>query len=166
MKMMTDGTKKEKSSTRREFLRSSMLVAAGLTLTPDDIIGRAFSKSLHSGSRSRSMNYPVRLGLNDSLISTRWTTSETKNRFFKILDQLGLTHVDLHLRPIVNSGNHNTALMAKLIQQIDLDMRQHSSTYTLNVEDPNFVEVAEITPGINEYDQPGGCIDGTSVWNG
>ena len=100
MKKMIDETKKGKSNTRREFIRNSALVAAGLNFAPDTIIGNVFSKPLYSGSLSRSMNYPVRLGLNDGSISTRWTTSETKNRFFKILDQLGLNHVDLHLRPI------------------------------------------------------------------
>jgi hypothetical protein len=46
--------------------------------------------------------------------------------------------------------------MAKKIAQIDQTLRQRAITYTLNVEAPNFSPSAEITPGVNEFDQPGG----------
>ena len=61
---------KGKSNTRREFLRNSALVAAGLNFAPDTIIGNIFNKPLHPISLFNKQNYPVRLGVNDSSIST------------------------------------------------------------------------------------------------
>ena len=147
--------KKGKSNTRREFLRNSALVAVGLNFVPDTIIGNVLSKPLYPRTLFNKQNYPVRLGVNDYSISTRWTAPERISRFFAILEQLGLKHADLHLRPIVNARGENSRLMAELIAHIDHDMRQHSMTYTLNVEDPNFREETEITPGVNEYYHPG-----------
>ena len=69
---------------------------------------------------------------------------------------MGLDHVDIHLRPITGAGDQNALLMAQRIQQIDPTLRQHGMTYTLDVEAPNFSPSAEITPGINEYNHPGG----------
>jgi len=73
-----------------------------------------------------------------------------------IFKELGFTHVDIQIQPITNGGNQNSELMARHLAQIDEKMRQHGMTYTLNIEAPNFREVAEVTPGVNEFDHPGG----------
>ena len=107
-------------------------------------------------------NYPVRLGVDDERLANdrNWNMEESTparvNQLFVILKELGLTHVDIHIEPITKAGSRNALLMGQRIQQIDEQMRRHGLTYTLNVESPNFLASAEITPGVNEFDHPGG----------
>src|ERR1035441_5918847 len=102
-------------------------------------------------------NYPIRLGVDDARLA-RDNPPARVDRLFEILKELGLTHVDIHLNPITNAGDKNAALMAKTIERIDRQVRERGMTYTLNVERPNSPggESAEITPGVNEFDHPGG----------
>ena len=104
---------------------------------------------------AETKTYPVRPGVDDSRLSGDAPPAQV-SQFFEILQDLGLDHVDIHLRPITGAGDQNALLMAQRIQPIDPTLRQHGMTYTLDVEAPNFSPSAEITQGINEYNHLGG----------
>jgi hypothetical protein len=104
---------------------------------------------------AEAKTYPVRLGVDDSRLSGDAPAAQVR-QLFEISRDLGLNHLDIHLRAITRAGDQNSLLMAQRITQIDETLRQHGMTYTLNVEAPNFSPSAEITPGVNEFDHPGG----------
>jgi hypothetical protein len=122
---------------RRAFLIASSAMAGGLP------------------SPAASATYPVRLGVDDASLARAGTPAQA-SRLFETLGQLGLKHIDIHLSPITNAGSQNSARMGERISQIDVLARQHGLTYTFNVEASNTRASAEITPGVNEYDHPGG----------
>lgn len=76
--------------------------------------------------------------------------------FFEALRTLGATHVNLHLDPVTHAGEPNSPETAARIQAMDDAIRAHGMTYTLSLEYPNFAPNAEITPGVNEFEQTGG----------
>jgi len=102
---------------------------------------------------------PVRLGVDDAG-SYHWNVAR-KNpleypAFFKALDDLGARFVVMHFRPVRNAGEDNSRLTGRRLEAIDQAMRDHGLEYTLNVELSNFLPRLEITPGVNEFDHPGG----------
>jgi len=132
---------------RREFLRDGMLITAGLYVS-DHMEG------MGANIKTNGPVYPVQLGADIGLGND--LSSERVSKLFELLEQWKITYADIHIRPITNAGSQNTILMGERIALIDRYMRQHNISYTLNVEAPNFGVSAEITPGINDYDQPGG----------
>ncbi|MCP4643998.1 MAG: hypothetical protein GY851_26380 [bacterium] len=76
--------------------------------------------------------------------------------FFDALRDLGVTHVNVHAWPPTQTGDRNSEIMANNLQALDRAVRAQNMTYTLNIERPNFSSRAEITPGVNEFEQPGG----------
>jgi len=76
--------------------------------------------------------------------------------FFQALDELGAKLVVYHFFPVGHAGEKNSELTRQRIEAIDKGMRAHGLQYMLNVEMPNFVSQLEITPGINEFEHPGG----------
>jgi len=100
-------------------------------------------------------NYSIRLGVDNYSLSHDSPPARV-SQLFDILEQFGFKHVNIWLQPVTEAGDQNSLRMAERIVQIDRHMRQHGMTYTFNVEAPNFREAAEITPGVNEFDHPGG----------
>ncbi|MBN2310705.1 MAG: hypothetical protein JXR94_17160 [Candidatus Hydrogenedentes bacterium] len=76
--------------------------------------------------------------------------------FFDALRDLGVTHVNFHVFPPKQGGDRKSEIMAGNLHALDDAVRAEGMTYTLSIETPNFCPAAEITAGINEYDQPGG----------
>ncbi len=76
--------------------------------------------------------------------------------FYAALDELGAGFVVVHLMPVSTPGKDTSAEMGEVVRSIDAGMRTHGKTYALNLETPNFVSRMEITPGVNEFEQPGG----------
>ncbi|MBM3500680.1 MAG: hypothetical protein FJX74_18640 [Armatimonadetes bacterium] len=105
------------------------------------------------------MAQPLMLGV-DTAGSYHWTVQGqppwSQEAFFAALAELGVTHVNFHAVPITHAGERNAALMAESFAGMDRAVREHGLQYTVSLEAPNFAPRAEITPGVNEYDQPGG----------
>lgn len=104
-------------------------------------------------------NVPVRLGVDNA--GTYHAAVAHKDcwqypAFFKALDDLGARFVSLHFWPVMNAGEDNSKLTRQRVEAIDEAMRKQGLQYTLNVEYPNFVSRMEITPGVNEFEHPGG----------
>lgn len=76
--------------------------------------------------------------------------------FFQALDDLGAKLVVYHFFPVSHAGEKNSDLTRERVEAIDKGMRDHGLQYMLNVEMPNFQSSLEITPGINEFEHPGG----------
>ncbi len=76
--------------------------------------------------------------------------------FFDALRDLGVTHVNFHVFPAKHGGEKNSEIMARNLQALDETVRTQDMTYTLSIESPNFSTNAEITPGVNEFEHPGG----------
>ncbi|MDQ1256658.1 MAG: hypothetical protein QG656_1257, partial [Candidatus Hydrogenedentes bacterium] len=75
--------------------------------------------------------------------------------FFAALDELGARFVVVHLPPAFGGGQDCAPVMQERMLSIDAAMRAHGMTYALNLETPNFAKCVEITPGRNEFEQPG-----------
>jgi len=80
----------------------------------------------------------------------------TEEAFFQALAELGVNHVNFQAWPATHAGERNAAVMAETLLTLDRAVRGHGLRYTLSLETPNFAPRAEITPGVNEYEQPGG----------
>lgn len=116
----------------------------------------AFCCNLYAESRKV---VPVRLGVDDGG-SYHWTTQRKIPTefpaYFTALDDLGAKFLSVHFWPVTDSGDKNTDLTRRRLEQIDQAMRKHGLEYTLNVELSNFLPRLEITPGVNEFERPGG----------
>ncbi len=76
--------------------------------------------------------------------------------WFAALDELGARLVSLHFRPVSEAGDRNATLTRQRLEALDAAMREHGLRYTLNVELSNWLSRLEITPGVNEFEHPGG----------
>lgn len=81
--------------------------------------------------------------------------------YYRAVSELGGQFVNIHLYPELDSGDWNSTRTLEKIQRMDAGMRAHGLKYQLNNEDANFYEVAEITPGVNEY----ALADGYHRWD-
>ncbi len=88
-----------------------------------------------------------------SMVGTGWWEHAP---FLRALADLGVQLVNLHVTPIVVPGKDSAPQMQAWIESIDRALRARGLRYTLDLESPNFRSSAEITPGINEFEQPGG----------
>lgn len=106
----------------------------------------------------RAQGVTIPLGSDDAgdLFFGDGASAAKLQQFFGALNELGLNHMDLHLSPITDAGERNALLMGERIRRIDREMRERGLTYTLNVESSNFRASVEITPGVNEFERPGG----------
>jgi hypothetical protein len=84
--------------------------------------------------------------------------------FWRAMDELGVDFVGVHLYPRRNYPRYFTQLdpetpesMLAKILSIDAGMRAHGRLYQLNNDDYIFWDRAEVYPGVDEYDAPGGC---------
>lgn len=102
---------------------------------------------------------PVRLGVDDGG-SYHWGVTKMNPyecpAYFKALDDLGARFVSVHFVPVTNAGEDNPQQTCQRLEALDQAMRDHGLQYTLNVELSNFIPRFEITPGVNEFDKPGG----------
>lgn len=80
----------------------------------------------------------------------------THEPFYEALDDLGIGFVVVHLVPWARSGEDTGPALAKRMRAIDAAMKAHGLRYAFNLETPNFVRSIEVTPGRNEFAQPGG----------
>jgi hypothetical protein len=145
---------KIKSLPRREFLRRSTVAGGGLLIVANASGIGGFINPPGNSPVSEVKHYPVQLGVDISFGAD--FSSERACKLFELLEQWKINYVDIHIWPVTNVGSRNTILMGERIGIIDKYMRKHNIAYTLNVKAPNFALSTEITPGINEYDQPGG----------
>ncbi|MEN6625431.1 MAG: hypothetical protein ABFD69_04285 [Candidatus Sumerlaeia bacterium] len=76
--------------------------------------------------------------------------------YYKAINELGAQFVGIHLYPETAYGDLNSTRTLEKILRMDAGMRAHGLKYQLNNEDANFVEIQRVTPGVNEYDAPGG----------
>ena len=127
------------------------------------ILGFALSWlcSCHRGHAGPTNTIPVRLGVdNAGSISYHeqiagqhtWQTEA----WFRGLKELGVGFVSTHFTPVLNGGTNNSALTRERLEEIDRAMREHHLEYSLNVEYANWVPRIEITPGVDEFEHPGG----------
>ncbi len=84
-----------------------------------------------------------------------------EDAWYRSLDEFGIRYVDVHLYGIERFKTDRAAGCAGMILDIDHNMRRHGKVYTLNVELSNFRQSVEITPGVNEFEQP----DGSHRWD-
>jgi hypothetical protein len=76
--------------------------------------------------------------------------------WFRVVTELGAAFVSTHFAPVLNAGTNNSTLTRQRLEEIDSAMRQHHLQYSLNVEYANWVPRIEITPGLDEFEHPGG----------
>ncbi|MCE5231637.1 hypothetical protein LLG95_18825 [bacterium] len=76
--------------------------------------------------------------------------------YYQAVNELGGQFINIHLYPELGYGDWNSTKTLEKIGRMDAGMRAHGLKYQLNNEDANFYEVAEITPGVNEYTLVGG----------
>lgn len=76
--------------------------------------------------------------------------------YFKALDDLGVKFVSVHFWPVTDQGNANSEMTRRRLEALDDAMRQHGIRYTINVELSNWLPTLEVTPGVNEFEHPGG----------
>lgn len=72
--------------------------------------------------------------------------------YYKAIKELGANFVCVHLFAEEKYGNQNTVKMRQKVQAMDVGMRAHGLKYTLSGEIANFIDKAEVTPGVNEYE--------------
>ncbi len=101
---------------------------------------------------------PVLLGIDNAggFIPQSGLEDWNHEPFFRALDDLGAKLVVYHFFPVSHAREKNSDLTRKRLESIDQGMRAHGLQYMLNVEMPNFVSRLEITPGVNEFEHPGG----------
>jgi hypothetical protein len=102
---------------------------------------------------------PVRLGVDDggsyhheTLGKNAWEYSA----YFKALDEIGARFLSIHFWPVTDKGEQGVELTRRRLEALDQAMRDHGLSYTLNVELSNFFPRLEITPGVDEFEHPGG----------
>lgn len=110
------------------------------------------------GQVAAPVSIPVRLGVDDAggHLTTFHKLPTECPAYFRALDDLGARFVSIHLLPVTNAGVQNPVKTRERIERMDQAMRDHHLDYSLNVELSNFIPRLEITPGINEFERPGG----------
>jgi hypothetical protein len=111
-----------------------------------------------AGSTNR---VPVRLGVDnggsisyhEEIAGQHTWQSEA---WFRGVRELGCGFVSTHFSPVLNHGTNNSTLTRQKLEEIDQAMRDHHLEYSLNVEYANWVPRAEVTPGVDEFEHPGG----------
>lgn len=101
----------------------------------------------------------VRVGVDDGGSYHAWNLKKNAwecPAYFDALNDLGARFISLHFTPVLDAGDQNSARTRERIEAIDQAMRKHGLEYTLNVELSNFVTRLELTPGVNEFERPGG----------
>ncbi len=104
-------------------------------------------------------NIPVVLGVDtagETLLEVHGVQYWRHEPFYTALDDLGAQFVMVHLMPYSVPGEDVAPEMASQMLAIDAGMRAHDKSYALNLEAPNFIPRLEITPGLDEFSQPGG----------
>lgn len=76
--------------------------------------------------------------------------------WFRGVKELGAAFVSTHFAPVLNAGTNNSSLTRQKLERIDRAMREHHLEYSVNVEYANWVSRGEITPGVDEFEHPGG----------
>ncbi len=108
---------------------------------------------------AQTVTYPMVVGV-DTAGSTLSGVHEihywNHKPFYDALHDLGVEFVVVHLMPWSQPGVDTGPLIAERMVEIDRGMKAHGKRYALNLEKPNFVKSIEVTPGRNEFDQPGG----------
>jgi hypothetical protein len=77
--------------------------------------------------------------------------------YHQAVEELGTQFVNVHVYAETAHGADSARMMAEKIARIDAGMRSAGLKYVLNVEDSNYNNLIEITPGVNEFEQPDGC---------
>ena len=102
---------------------------------------------------------PVSLGVDDGG-SYHWFGHHKLNweqpAWYAALDELGAKLVSVHFWPVSDAGERSSELTKARLVGLDDQMRRRGLRYTLNVELSNWMPKLEITPGINEFEHPGG----------
>lgn len=102
---------------------------------------------------------PVRLGVDDAGGYHREVLGQDPREtpaYFRALEDLGTAFISVHFWPVNNAGQDNSTMTRRRLEAIDRAMREHRIQYSLNVELSNWVPRFEITPGVNEFEHPGG----------
>lgn len=127
------------------------------------LLACSFPPSLQAGPVAAPMPPPIlgvdmagsfHLGPGTPLVER--TAYWTHAPYHAALDDLGASHVVVHLFPEVNAGDANSSVTMAKIAAIESGMRARGRTFELNLEDANYRVSAEIDPGVNEYTRPGG----------
>lgn len=76
--------------------------------------------------------------------------------YFKALEDLGVHFISMHFWPVNDAGENNSTMTRRRLEAVDQAMRNNRIEYSLNVELSNWVTRYEITPGVDEFERPGG----------
>ena len=124
-------------------------------------IGSAWGLCCSPAQAGPTNNVPVLLGVDNAgsisyheqIAGQRTWQTEA---WFRGVKELGAGFVSTHFSPVLDAGTNNSNLTRQRLEAIDRAMRDHGLQYSLNVEYVNWVARAEITPGVDEFEHPGG----------
>lgn len=123
-----------------------------------------FALLVGAGSASAAENHPVILGVDmagsyhfgQEFPRVELIAYWSHEPYFQAIEDLGAQYIVVHLFPVVGMAAGGSEATAQKILDIDAGMRSHGLWYSLNNEHANFTITAEIDPGRNEFEQPGG----------
>jgi hypothetical protein len=102
---------------------------------------------------AKPTTYPVVLGACNSGNYFKREPFWTHEAYFQGLRELGVTDLVVHVQP---HYYRNDKALGQMLVEMDAVLRRHGITYALNNESSNYNQSVELTPGRNEYEQPGG----------
>lgn len=108
---------------------------------------------------ARAAEVPVRLGVDDGGSYHLWEAGKTgweQPAYFRALHELGARFISVHFWPVSDQGEENSVQTRRQLEALDQAMRDHGLQYSINVELSNWIPAIQITPGVNEFEHPGG----------